>query len=81
MGILTHKTTILLSPEEHRVLLREARKKNATMGEVVRLAIHKAYTPTRKAGAKAWEKLFKSRAPVSDWEEMENEILKGRLGS
>ena len=82
MASLTHKTTILLSPEERQVLLREAMKSGKTMGEIVRLAIRKLYvkSPARKS-RKDWEKLFRAKAPVSDWEKMEKEILKCRIGS
>lgn len=80
MGTLTHKTTILLSPTEHRFLQQEARKQRLTMGEIIRRAIRTLYcvSPQTKT-RKAWGKLFRARAPVADWEAMEAEILKGRL--
>lgn len=82
MASLTHKTTILLSPQEHQALLREAAKCRKTMGEMIRQAIHRFYikTPAKK-GRKDWDRLFRAKAPVSDWEKMEREILKGRLDS
>ncbi len=82
MSTLTHKTTLLLSPEEHRRLVREAQKHQTTMGEMIRRAVRKLYFSRPKANnRKTWNKLFQMKAPVGDWKEMEDEILKGRLGS
>ncbi len=82
MHSLTHKTTILLSPEEHRFLVHEARKGKTTMGEMIRRAIRKLYfTPPHVKNKKAWNKLFRVKAPVSDWGKMETEILRGRLSA
>ena len=82
MGTLTHKTTILLAPEEHRFLVQEARKAQTTMGALIRRAIRKLYlSPPRDRNIKIWEKLFRLKAPTADWDQMEAEILKGRLNS
>lgn len=82
MATLTHKTTILFSPEDHQFLVQEARKERTTMGEMIRRAVRKIYfTPPQAKNKKAWDKLFHLKAPVSDWESMEAEILKGRLES
>lgn len=83
MNALTHKTTILLTPSEHRHLVAEARRRKVTLGELFRRAvrsvyhIHKFPTPS----SRAWNKLFALKAPVGDWDEMENEITRGRLES
>ena len=81
MGTLTHKTTILLTPEEHQLLVQEARIARTTMGNLIRRAIRKLYfTSPQTKNKKAWNRLFQIKAPVGDWEQMEGEILKGRLG-
>ncbi len=80
MSTLTHKTTILLSPEEHHLLLDYSRKTQKTMGGLIREALRKLYFRSSKQKTPAnWEKLFRAKAPVPDWETMEEEILKGRL--
>lgn len=80
MRALTHKTTILLAPEEHRLLVQEARRENTTMGDLIRRAIRRLYlSPPHAKNKKAWDRLFRMEAPVGDWKEMEAEILKGRL--
>lgn len=80
MALLTHKTTLLLSEDEYRLLSQKAVATRKTMGELIRLAINKMYRFSSKRGKKGgWEKLFKSNAPVSDWKTMEKEITRGRL--
>lgn len=80
MAYLNHKTTLLLSHEDHQLLMHEARTKGKTMGEMIRQAIRVVYRPSLTSkNKKAWTRLFKSKAPVADWETMEGEIVKGRL--
>lgn len=80
MSTLTHKTTLLLSPEEHRFLLDYSRKNGRTMGELIREAIRKVYLKTlKKKSSRGWEVLFRAKAPVADWADMEKEIIRGRL--
>lgn len=41
--MLTHRTNLLLSPEDFEVVSAEAVKQNTSIGEVIRKAIHKTY--------------------------------------
>lgn len=83
MATLTHKTTILLSPEDHLYLKKKASQQNTTIGDLIRTAIKKVFLKKKETNQKkiikGWEKIFKMNAPVSDWEEMEKEIIKGWL--
>lgn len=80
MSTLTHKTTILLSPEEHRLLVQLAKDEGATLGEMIRRAIRKVYRRAHQGRhQQRWERLFSAKAPVSDWESMEADITRGRL--
>lgn len=80
MASLTHKTTLLLSEDDYDTLQRQSKKAGQTLGELIRLAIRKTYTaPSPARAQKAWKKLFKAKAPVDDWEQMEREIVRGRL--
>lgn len=78
---MTHKTTILLSPQEHRRLVAEARRRKMTLGELFRQAVRSIYRLDRGAVSsdQAWNRLFKANAPVGEWDEMAAEIERGRL--
>lgn len=41
--MLTHRTNLLLSAEEHDTLTRLSRENNKTMGELIRHAVKKTY--------------------------------------
>lgn len=83
MATLTHKTTILLSPHEHRFLKETANRQNTTMGQLIRSAIQKIWMKKPPSNQKkiidGWNKLFQANAPVADWPEMEKEIIEGWL--
>lgn len=80
MTTLTHKTTLLLSRGDY-ILLREISKSTGkTLGALIREAVLKMYGKKPAQDVKrAWSRLYKAKAPVSDWAEMEREIEKGRL--
>ena len=82
MATLTHKTTLLLSPQDYELLLQESKARNRTIGELIRVAIKKVYAPASPGKRKkAWDRLFAAETPVGDWEAMEAEISRGRLAS
>lgn len=41
--MLTYRTNLLLSEQDHQMLVQVANKKGATMGEVIRAALKKVY--------------------------------------
>ena len=45
--MLTQRTNVLLSPEEHAMLVALAKEHNKTMGELIRLAVRKTYKAKR----------------------------------
>lgn len=79
MQTLNHKTTILLASSEYEHLKRKAVEAKSTMGELIRLAIRQVYLVKPKKKKSSWNQISKLNAPVSDWETMEKEILKGRF--
>ncbi|EKD80555.1 MAG: hypothetical protein ACD_40C00057G0006 [uncultured bacterium] len=46
--MLTQRTNVLLSPDEHGLLLALSREHNKTMGELIRQAIKKTYATGAK---------------------------------
>jgi hypothetical protein len=78
MPTLSHKTTLLLSKADYANLQETSRASKKTMGELIRTAIRTLYQPAKKKSS-GWQKLFSANAPVSDWENMEQDIQRGRL--
>ena len=48
MFMLTHRTNVLLSPEEYRALSMLSRENKKTMGELIRNAVRKTYKVEEK---------------------------------
>ena len=46
--MLTHRTNVLLSPEEYRALSMLSRENKKTMGELIRNAVRKTYKVEEK---------------------------------
>ncbi len=74
----TERTQVLLSPEQHRRVVRLAARASTSVGAVIRAAID-AYEPAVSSDRRrrALEELFALDAPVGEWDEMEREIEAG----
>jgi len=47
--MLTYRTNLLLSEQDHQMLVQVANKKGATMGEVIRAALKKVYKLSKQS--------------------------------
>jgi predicted DNA-binding protein len=82
MSVMTKKTTILFPPKVYRQLERMAKREGTSVANLVRqAAIQRYLVPDQKARLAAVEAIAAMRLPVSDWPQMEREIMEGRLGS
>ena len=80
MQTLTKKTTILFSPDLYHQLEIIAETAKTSVAELVRRAVVKQYLLSdKKKRLEAVEHLAKIGGPVSDWQTMEEDIIKGRL--
>lgn len=79
MRVFTERTQVLLSTEQRRRLERRATKERRSIGAVIRDAVD-AYTEVpHRTRTEAAESLMSIDAPVSDWEEMKAELIRGAI--
>lgn len=77
---LSKRTQILFTKEEFEFLKEKSKEEKISIGELIRRAVRKSYGAVgRKAKIKAAKDLFKLEIPVSDWEEEEKKIIRGRF--
>lgn len=83
MSPLSKRLEVRLDEQRFKMLEDESRRRGRSVSELVREAIDTCY-PAREERVskklKAVEELGKVKAPVSDWEQMEEEIRRGMLG-
>lgn len=73
------RTQVLLSEEQYERLTREARARGESMGSLIREAVDRAYDDDRERKLKLVEEIAAMNLPVSDWDEMEEEIIRGHV--
>jgi len=82
MQTFTKKTTILFPSQLYRQLQDIAEATKTSVAQLIRQAVIKQYLLSdKKKRLEAVEHLTKIGGPVSDWETMEQEIIKGHLNS
>jgi len=75
------KTTLLFEEEVYEKLREKSKLQNVSIGELVREAVATYYGIKNKEDKlKALSKLESLNLPVSDYDSMEKEIIKGALG-
>jgi len=75
------KTTLLFEEEVYEKLREKSKLQNVSIGELVREAVAIYYGIKNKEDKlKALSKLKSLNLPVSDYDLMEKEIIKGALG-
>jgi len=75
------KTTLLFEEEVYEKLREKSKLQNVSIGELVREAVAAYYGIKNKEDKlKALSKLKSLNLPVSDYDSMEKEIIKGALG-
>jgi len=74
------KTTMLFEENMYKKLQEKSKMENLSIGELVREAVTNYYgIKSSKEKMEALEKLSKMNLPVSDYDEMEKDIVKGLL--
>ncbi|MBM3704989.1 MAG: ribbon-helix-helix protein, CopG family [Actinobacteria bacterium] len=74
------KTTMLFEENVYKQLQEKSKRENISIGELVREAVANYYGIKKKEDRlKALAKLKRMNLPVSDYESMEHEIIKGAL--
>ena len=81
MALYTRRIQATLTEEQYRELQQVARARHVTVSELVRETLERQYFegPALEQRREALEDLISLRAPVSDWPQMEAEILRGAL--
>lgn len=77
---VSERTSVLFSPEQRARLDREAARRGISIGSLVREAVDAYVAPPRRTKAEALADLLSIGAPVANWEQMEEEILRGAIG-
>ena len=83
MGVavsLTKRVQVLFSPEEYRRLKDISRKRKKPVGELIRSAVRESYEQNKAdLREEAFKKLCSIKLELPDWEELEEEIVKGKI--
>ena len=78
--MLSERTQVLLTPAQRRRLERLAEERQASMGSLIREAIDAYTVPASRSRREAAASLLSLEAPVGDWDQMKEEILRGATG-
>jgi len=73
----THRTQLLMDPEEYKRLKAEARKRGCSVGELVRLAVRKTYLEKNPEKGPIVEAILGMRLPRIAWKRAKKEIQSG----
>lgn len=74
MAELTERLEVRVEPQTMHRLRQEAERRHVSVAQLVREAIDLLLEEDREARLHAAEALFEVGAPVSDWEQMKEEI-------
>lgn len=82
MAFYTRRIQATLTEEQYRELQRMARARHITVSELVRETLEREYFegPAIEQRRQALQDLISLQGPVTDWPQMEAEILCGVLG-
>ena len=76
---LTKRVQVLFSPEEYRRLKDISEKREKPVGELIRSAVRESYEQKADLKEAAFKKLCSIKLDLPDWEELEEEIIKGKI--
>jgi len=81
MGIYVRRVQTLLTEEEYQDLSRLSAERQKPLSVLIREAVEKVYFEQlmRERRQSALKSLLALQAPVSDWPEMEEEIIRGAI--
>ncbi|MCL4836289.1 MAG: hypothetical protein KJZ86_27865 [Caldilineaceae bacterium] len=82
MATYTIRVQTMLTEDQHNVLMNCAQRAQKPVGVLVREAVQKVYLQDveRERRQQALNRLAALNGPVSDWEEMEEEIIQAAIG-
>jgi len=81
MASYTKRVQTVLTEEQHEMLSRFALEQGKPLSALIREAIEKTYFAEvdRRRRRAALANLLSLEAPVADWEQMEEDIIRGAL--
>lgn len=81
MGQYTKRIQAVLTEEQYELLSELSDKTGKPVSQLVREAVERVYLEkaSEERRQAALDKLLSLNAPVADWEEMEDEIIRGGL--
>lgn len=79
MSVYTKRVQAVLTPKQHNALQELSKKLQKPLSVLIREAVEQVYFEpvSQKRRQAALEQLLSLEAPVSDWEQMEAEIING----
>lgn len=81
MGTLSKRVQVLFSKEKFAILESLAKKKETSIGALIRKAVEEKYLKEQdKKRMAILGRLSRMDLPVAEWEEIEEEIMRGALG-
>ena len=79
MATYTRRVQAVLTEEQYETLSRLSEEKSKPLSVLIREAVEKVYLEEVERGQRraALQRLLSLEAPVADWEQMEDEIIRG----
>lgn len=79
MAVYTRRVQAVLTEEQYETLSHFSAELNKPLSMLIREAVEKVYfqEASRERRQKALQRLLSLEAPVADWEQMEEEIIRG----
>ena len=79
MAVYTRRVQSVLTQEQYEALLELSQSTGKPLSELIREAVEKTYLEQQDRNRRqaALERLLSLEAPVSDWPDMEKEIIQG----
>jgi len=83
MAVYTRRVQSVLTQEQYEALLELSQSTGKPLSELIREAVEKTYLEQqdRNRRQSALARLISLEAPVSDWPDMEKEIIQGVFSS
>lgn len=81
MATYTRRVQAVLSEEQYETLSRLSKERGKPLSALIREAVEQVYLEQadRERRRAALQRLLSLKAPVADWEEMEEEIVRGAV--
>ncbi len=81
MAVYTRRVQAVLTEEQYKTLSHLSAELGKPLSVLIREAVEKMYfqQAERKRRREALQRLLSLEAPVADWEQMEEEIIRGAM--